>query len=145
MTSTTLLYHLKYSNVEWKRSSLSAINDLIDWSWKKIAHGTSPLLLSLHSDVNIISSWSANYDDKDCILKLYFFSRLKSQKAQILKWHIKCKRFKWYKWFKGCRHSSVDSSAPTIMPLRVRVPSTPSTLFIIYSICAIFVMWKELK
>ena len=28
-----------------------------------------------------------------------------------------------------CRHSSVDSSAPTILPPQVRVPSTPSMLF----------------
>ena len=34
--------------------------------------------------------------------------------------------------FKGCRHSSVDSSAPSILLPRVRVPSTPSTLFSIY-------------
>ena len=32
----------------------------------------------------------------------------------------------------GCRHSSVDSSAPSILPPRVRVPSTPSMLFLIY-------------
>ena len=30
---------------------------------------------------------------------------------------------------RGCRHSSVESSAPTILPPRVRVPSMPSTLF----------------
>ena len=43
----------------------------------------------------------------------------------------------------GCRHSSVDSSAPNILPPRVRVSSRPSSmLFFIYSICAIFVMWK---
>ena len=29
----------------------------------------------------------------------------------------------------GCCHSSVDSSAPTILPIRVQVPSTPSKLF----------------
>ena len=29
----------------------------------------------------------------------------------------------------GCRHSSVDSFAPSILPPRVRIPSTPSTLF----------------
>ena len=28
----------------------------------------------------------------------------------------------------GCRHSSVDPSAPTILPPRVRIPSTPSKL-----------------
>ena len=32
----------------------------------------------------------------------------------------------------GCRHSSVDSSAPSIRLPRVRVPSTPSMLFSIY-------------
>ena len=40
----------------------------------------------------------------------------------------------------GCRHSSVDSPAPTIMPPRVRVPSTPSMLlsfivFVVYLSC----------
>ena len=42
----------------------------------------------------------------------------------------------------GCRHSSVDSSAPSIMPPRVRLPSTPSMLlsfivkFVLYlSLC----------
>ena len=30
--------------------------------------------------------------------------------------------------FLGCRHSSVDSSAPTILPHQVQVPSTPSML-----------------
>ena len=34
----------------------------------------------------------------------------------------------------SCRHSSVDSSAPSILLPRVRVPSTPSTLFSIYSV-----------
>ena len=32
----------------------------------------------------------------------------------------------------GCRHSSVDSSAPTILLPWVRIPSTPSTLYSIY-------------
>ena len=40
----------------------------------------------------------------------------------------------------GCRHSSVDLSAPTILPPRVRVPSAPSTLlsftvFVLYFSC----------
>ena len=41
----------------------------------------------------------------------------------------------------GCRHSSVNSSAPTILPPRVRVPSTPSMLlsfivtFVLYLSC----------
>ena len=41
----------------------------------------------------------------------------------------------------GCRHSSVDSSAPTILPARVQVLSTPSTLlsfvvkFVLYLSC----------
>ena len=29
----------------------------------------------------------------------------------------------------GCRHSSVDLSAPAILPPRIQVPSTPSILF----------------
>ena len=33
---------------------------------------------------------------------------------------------------RGGRHSSVDSSTPTILPPRVRVPSTPSMLLSIY-------------
>ena len=48
----------------------------------------------------------------------------------------KSKLFKQAEFKVGCRHSSVDSSAPTILPPWVGVPS-------IYSqICAIFVMWK---
>ena len=31
-----------------------------------------------------------------------------------------------------CRRSSVDSSMPSILPPRVHVPSTPSTLLSIY-------------
>ena len=38
--------------------------------------------------------------------------------------------------YSGCRHSSVDSSVPTILPPQVWVPSTPSTLFCtIMSLC----------
>ena len=33
------------------------------------------------------------------------------------------------KVYLGCRHSSVDSSAPSILPPRVRLPSMPSMLF----------------
>ena len=42
---------------------------------------------------------------------------------------------------KGCRHSSVDSSVPTILLPRVQVPSRPSTLlyftvkFVLYLSC----------
>ena len=43
-----------------------------------------------------------------------------------------------YVW-KGCWHSSVDSSAPTILLPRVQVPSTPSTncyiVFMLYLSC----------
>ena len=52
---------------------------------------------------------------------------------------------------KLCRHSSVDSSAPSTLLPRVRLPSTPSMLFSIYkkSSNCIFVawigMWKERK
>ena len=38
---------------------------------------------------------------------------------------------------KGCRHRSVDSSAPSILPPRVWVPSTPSTYAWIY----ILIVW----
>ena len=37
----------------------------------------------------------------------------------------------------GCCHSSVDSSAPTILPPQVRVPSTPSMLFHLQYLCYI--------
>ena len=44
----------------------------------------------------------------------------------------------------GCRHSSADSSAPTILLPQVRVPNTPCTLFITYCrICAKFVNKKN--
>ena len=39
----------------------------------------------------------------------------------------------------GCRHRSVDSSAITILPPWVRIPSRPSMLFIYSQISAIFV------
>ena len=44
------------------------------------------------------------------------------------------------KYFLGCRHSSVDLSAPTILPPRVQIPSTPSMLlsfivFVLYLSC----------
>ena len=35
-------------------------------------------------------------------------------------------------WYMGCRHSSVDSSTPSILPPRLWVPSTPSTLLSFY-------------
>ena len=47
-----------------------------------------------------------------------------------------------YQWG---RHSSVDSSVPTILPPQVRVPSTPSSILSLQSICVIFVMRKERK
>ena len=37
----------------------------------------------------------------------------------------------------GCRHSSVDSSVPNILPPRVRVPSTPSMLLSFIVLCYI--------
>ena len=45
----------------------------------------------------------------------------------------------------GCRHSSVDSSAPSIQPPRVRVPSIPSMLFSNYIFVIWIGMWKERK
>ena len=44
--------------------------------------------------------------------------------------------------FWGGRHSSMVSSAPTILWPQVQIPSTPSTLF---SICIEIVMRKEQK
>ena len=38
----------------------------------------------------------------------------------------------------GCRHSSVDSSAPSILPPQVRVPSTVSSLFSIYTVQIVY-------
>ena len=42
----------------------------------------------------------------------------------------------------GCRYSSVDSSAPSTLPPRVRVPSTPSTLFSIYIVRIVYLSFK---
>ena len=39
---------------------------------------------------------------------------------------------------KGCRNSSVDSSAPSILLPQVRVPSKPSTLFSIYIVQTVY-------
>ena len=48
--------------------------------------------------------------------------------------------------YQGCRHSSVDSSAPSILPPWVRVPSTPSMLFFnVYSSNFIFVNWIRMR
>ena len=49
--------------------------------------------------------------------------------------------------FQGCRHSSVDSFAPSIMPPWFWLPSMPSMLFQYSQICAIFVlaMWEKNK
>ena len=48
------------------------------------------------------------------------------------------------KWIRGCCYSSVDLSVPSILPPRVRVPSTPSMLF--QFIFVIWIgMWKERK
>ena len=41
----------------------------------------------------------------------------------------------------GCRHSSVDSSAPTILPPWVHIPSTPSTLFIVKFV--LYLCWEK--
>ena len=48
----------------------------------------------------------------------------------------------------GCCHCSVDSTAPSILPLRVRVPTTPSRLISFQiKICTIFVcaLWKRME
>ena len=37
-----------------------------------------------------------------------------------------------FKIYRRCRHSSVDSSLPSILPPRVQVPSTPSAFLSIY-------------
>ena len=42
----------------------------------------------------------------------------------------------------GCRHSSVDSSAPSILLPRVQVPSTPSMLFSIYIIQIVYLSFE---
>ena len=45
--------------------------------------------------------------------------------------------------FEGCCHSSVDSSAPSILSPHVRVPSTSPTLLWIYILIVSF--WKDKK
>ena len=42
----------------------------------------------------------------------------------------------------GCRHSSVDSSAPSILPPQVQVPSTPSMLFSIYIVQIVYLLFE---
>ena len=46
------------------------------------------------------------------------------------------------KSLKGCRYSSVDSSAPFILPPQVWVPSKPSTLFSIYIVRIVYLSFK---
>ena len=43
---------------------------------------------------------------------------------------------------KGCRHSSVDSSAPSNLPPWVWVPSTPSMLFSIYNVQIVYLSFE---
>ena len=59
------------------------------------------------------------------------FVKIQSVKIDYLKFWVK---------YDGGRHSSVVSSAPTILRPRVRIPSTPSMLF---SICIEIVTRKE--
>ena len=42
----------------------------------------------------------------------------------------------------GCRYSSVDLSAPSIMPPWVRVPNTPTTLFSIYIVQIVYLSFE---
>ena len=41
-----------------------------------------------------------------------------------------------------CRHSLVDLSAPSILPIRVQGPSTPSTLFSIYNVQIVYLSFE---
>ena len=43
---------------------------------------------------------------------------------------------------KGCSHRPVDSSAPSILPPRVRLQSTPSTLFSIYIVQIVYLSFE---
>ena len=64
------------------------------------------------------------------------FWKRATSKELIQSWPLRIKTGK-----EGCRHSSVDSFAPTILPPRVWVPSTPSMLlsfivkFVLYLSC----------
>ena len=106
------------SGTAWKRLTMPAVTALLSpnsfWKFKKTFH-SSVSRNPLHNfflALLIPNNW----------LKFY---------KQPIKTILKL----------GCRHSSVDSSAPTILPPQVWVPSTPSTLFSFI----IFVMWKKQK
>ena len=43
---------------------------------------------------------------------------------------------------RGCRHSSVDLSAPSILPPQVQVPSTPSMVFSIYIVQIVYLSFE---
>ena len=82
------------------------------------------------------------------------WTTMKQISAKKLLWHRSClknitniqlKRFYWNVknnciW--GCRSSSVDSSAPSILPPLVWVPSTPSTLFSIYIVQIVYLSFE---
>ena len=105
------------SGTAWKRLTMPAVTALLSpnsfWNFKKTFH-SSVSRNPLHNfflALLIPNNW----------LKFY---------KQPIKTILKL----------GCRHSSVDSSAPTILPPQVCVPSTPSTLlpfivFVLYLSC----------
>ena len=120
------------------KSFLEYVNDVdMDGLW---SGGQSTSLLLLRSE--FVSRWSLQF-----FLQNYCLKRLKMNKRgrgwSIFIWNIfwrKCFPFIWWNIL-GCNHSSVDSSAPTILPPSVWVPSTPSMLlsfmvkFVLYLSC----------
>ena len=81
----------------------------------KCFSGQKNLLLSQLSFDLCAKAWNLN--EQVCyLLTICLFSFCQNQFTQIINMRP------------GCRHSSVDSSAPSILPSRVWVPSTPSTL-----------------
>ena len=88
--------------------------------------------------------WATLYSNiwSHCSEELFFskstFCLLAAASKKVQVHFFNLKKFNYL----GCRHSSVDSSAPSILPPRVRLPSMPSTLF---SIIVKFVLYLSMQ
>ena len=92
---------------------------------------TLKLLIAFKMDYSCCFSSAGNMDFPEFPPKKFY--NINYRRERELKTEIEHQQ-------KGGHHSSVVSSAPTILQPRVRIPSTPSTLI---SICIEVVMRKE--
>ena len=120
------------------KSFLEYVNDVdMDGLWSG-SQGTSLLLLQS----KFVSRWSLQFFSAELL-----FEKIenKQKRSGLVHFHLKhfLEKILPIMWWNilGCNHSSVDSSAPTILPPSVWVPSTPSMLlsfmvkFVLYLSC----------